>query len=370
VLYNSIDLSTHDPPDGVTISFRDRRKTYERQFMFKHQISLNPEYAQHVRSLKWTVGLEYQQVWTVALGKSGFSAPMSLQDERVVWRSEDVGKLFQSLTQVVKLDIQWLNSGVGLIASEGKDLFPLVQSVNFVSFSTLYLSLTLTLWNQRGSSHVASILSGTNKNTLSTLQLGPYPVERPDWSGLTVGDASSSSSSSTRNKPPGYRKYPDILEPSFLLRCRNLHTLSVTIQHVKSREEIRDFCKSLSTFLFNIRPRSFVFNLVGMNGRSLPQRVSVLRHPGDTCRCNRPMAPDVFGTLQHIDRYMLANVPENFGTILLPVLMKGWEGLKKVEIRGVMRTMLEDLRMELNARDVVLASDSWEEDLLLMSAKT
>ena len=371
VLYYSIDLSTHDPPDGVTISFRHRRKTYERQFMFKQQISLNPEYAQHVRSLKWTVGLEYEQVWTVALGKFGFSAPISSQGERVVWRSEDVGKLFQSLTQVVKLDIQWLNSGIGLIASEGKDLFPFVQNVNFVSLFTFYLSSTLTLRNQRGSSHVASILSGTSKNTVSTLQLGPYPVERPDWSGLTARDASSSSSSSTPNKPPEYKKYHDIIEPSFMLRCRNLHTLSVIIQHVENREEIRDFCKSLSTFLLSIRPHSFIFDLVGMNGQSLPQRVSVLRHPGGTCRrCSEPVAPDVYGRLQPIDKYMLANIPENFRAILLPVLMKGWEGLQRVEIRGIMRTFLEDLRMELNARAVVLASDGWEEDLLLMSAKS
>ena len=129
VLYHTIDLSTHAPPDGVTISFRYRRMTYERQYMFKRQISLKPEYGQYVRSLKWTVGLENEQVWSVFVGLNDSRLP-----QRLVWRSTDVGKLFEALNQVVNLDIEWPNrSGEMISGTDGKMLFPAVQRVNLVS---------------------------------------------------------------------------------------------------------------------------------------------------------------------------------------------------------------------------------------------
>jgi len=133
VLYHSIDLSTHTPPDGIIISFRDRRKVYEGQYLFMRQILLKPEYGQYVRSLKWTVGVENGQVWSVALDNSGFRAPTSLDGERVVWSSGNIGKLFERLTQVVNLDIECTNKGGGLMdVSESRDLFPIVQKVNLV----------------------------------------------------------------------------------------------------------------------------------------------------------------------------------------------------------------------------------------------
>jgi hypothetical protein len=111
VLYHTIDLSTHAPPDGTTITFRHRRRIYERQYLFKRQISMNPEYGQHVRSLKWTIGIEHGQLWSLALDQFGYRTPTSSVGERVVWRSEHVGRLFELLSQVVNLDIQGSRSG-------------------------------------------------------------------------------------------------------------------------------------------------------------------------------------------------------------------------------------------------------------------
>ncbi len=68
---------------------------------------MNPDYGQHVRSLKWTIGVEHGQVWSLPLDEFGYRTPTSSDGERVVWRSENVRQLFESLTQVVNLDIQW-----------------------------------------------------------------------------------------------------------------------------------------------------------------------------------------------------------------------------------------------------------------------
>jgi hypothetical protein len=51
--------------------------------------------------------------------------------------SETVGKLFESLTQAVNLDIEWANRTGGIIVvPEGEGLFPAVQKVNLVSLVT------------------------------------------------------------------------------------------------------------------------------------------------------------------------------------------------------------------------------------------
>jgi hypothetical protein len=55
-------------------------------------------------------------------------------------------------------------------------------------------------------------------------------------------------------------------------------------------------------------------------------------------------------------------VPENFRDILLPVLVQGWEGLQRVELRGVMWNLLDDMRRELRGRGVVLVGDGWENE--------
>jgi hypothetical protein len=106
--------------------------------MFTRQISQKPHYGQYVRSLKWTLGVEYEQIWSVACNDYAFrpecTPPTSLQTERVVWRSsENVGKLFECLTQVVNLDVEWANrSGGMIVVPEGKSLFPAVQKVKLV----------------------------------------------------------------------------------------------------------------------------------------------------------------------------------------------------------------------------------------------
>jgi hypothetical protein len=196
---------------------------------------------------------------------------------------------------------------------------------------------------------------------LSILKLGPYAVTLPDFSGLTR-NATSSSSSSTKPRP---KKYPDILHPYFLLRCKGLHTLSVTIQHLDTNSEVRDFYTSLATFLLTIRPRSFIFNLVGMNGRPLPQPMSArLRHKGDTChRRHVAVAAVPGGSPVHISGLTAANVfPDNVQHFLLPLLEQGWDGLQKIEIRGVMNRLLVDVRRELSGSGVALAGDGWEEE--------
>lgn len=101
--------------------------------MFMRQITRKPEYGQYVRSLKWTVGVENEQVWSVLLDESGFRVPTSLAGERVVWSSGNVGKVFERLTQVTSLDIEGPNRIGEMVPAAGdKVLFPAVQRVKLV----------------------------------------------------------------------------------------------------------------------------------------------------------------------------------------------------------------------------------------------
>jgi hypothetical protein len=105
-----------------------------------------------------------------------------------------------------------------------------------------------------------------------------------------------------------------------------------------------------------------------MNGKPLPQPKSGhLQHEGPECpKCRRPRVIGTDGRLEHmnyISGLTSANIiPKNFQRILLPVLSKGWEGLQRVEVRGVMKALLGEIRSELEAKGVELTSDGWDYD--------
>lgn len=56
-------------------------------------------------------------------------------------------------------------------------------------------------------------------------------------------------------------------------------------------------------------------------------------------------------------------VPENFRDILLPVLIQGWDGLQRVELRGVMWSLLDEMRKALKERGVLSAGDGWQNEV-------
>ncbi len=132
VLYHTIDLSIHAPPDGTNVSFTYRRKTCECQYIFLRQILRRPEYGQYVRSLKWTVGFDDEKL---------VFRPDFVESERVVWRSDYIEKLFECLDQVVTLDIESTARDDWRIF-EGRNFFPAAQRVNLVSSVLFFLSPT------------------------------------------------------------------------------------------------------------------------------------------------------------------------------------------------------------------------------------
>jgi hypothetical protein len=99
-----------------------------------------------------------------------------------------------------------------------------------------------------------------------------------------------------------------------------------------------------------------------MNGRPLAQPASAHLHMGPPCNlCSKPRAANLMGQLSHISGTMWENiVPELFRDILLPVLTDGWEGLQRVEIRGVMKIILADMRKKLAEKGVVFDGDGWQ----------
>jgi hypothetical protein len=67
--------------------------------------------------------------------------------------------------------------------------------------------------------------------------------------------------------------------------------------------------------------------------------------------------------MNYISGLTSANIiPKNFQRTLLPVLSKGWEGLQRVEVKGVMKALLVEMRLELEAKGVELTSDGWDHD--------
>jgi hypothetical protein len=67
--------------------------------------------------------------------------------------------------------------------------------------------------------------------------------------------------------------------------------------------------------------------------------------------------------MNRISELTSANIiPKNFQRILLPVLSKGWEGLQRVEVRGVMKALLGEMKSELEEKGVDLTSDGWSYD--------
>lgn len=124
ILYNTVDLSVHAPPDGVTISFSYRRQTCEKQCMFLRQTLRKPELGKHVRSLKWTLGLDCEKLGI------GSKYP---QGEKVMWRTGMREDVFECLDKVVNLDIDSVTEE-GELVGEGENLFPDVQCVHLVGF--------------------------------------------------------------------------------------------------------------------------------------------------------------------------------------------------------------------------------------------
>ena len=221
---------------------------------------------------------------------------------------------------------------------------------------------------QAGTSDTSYFLSGMDNMPLTLLNLGPYPVGRPDFSGLTL-----TAQPSTSTIIPKSTMYPDVLHPDFQLRCKGLHTLLVTLQHLDIRSEIRDFYTALGTFILNIRPRSFIFYLVGMNGKPLLLPTTAnLRGNGIVChQCQGRLVLGPSGRIVHWRDWraaMMNEIPDHFRTALLPMLMNGWEGLQRVEIRGVMKCFLVDMRRELSGRGIVLVGDGWEEEPVFTEA--
>ena len=183
-------------------------------------------------------------------------------------------------------------------------------------------------YKQHGITNIPSLISSTSTTPLSTLYLGPY---RSTQDSLSINNNNS--------LPP---KYPNLADPSLLPRCKNLHTLSITL-HPSNPEydpSSEDFYMSLAIFVSEVRPRSFVFKLVddtyltGMALKGLGSR--------NKTSMNR-LQGNVF--------------PEAFLGMLLPVLVGGWEGLKRVEVRGVEGVLLTEMGEKLGARGVLVVAD-------------
>lgn len=124
---------------------------------------MNPEYGQHVRSLKWTIGVEHGQVWSPALDEFGYRTPTSTVDERVVWRSENVGRLFAILSQVVNLDIQGPRSG-------GRSIT--VTEGNYMTESSSWRSQTVNAKQEEARKMIDST-SAANEESLAFFILFP-----------------------------------------------------------------------------------------------------------------------------------------------------------------------------------------------------
>ena len=133
LLYDTVNLSTHLPPPSspyAPISLTaashiasHKRHVCEKQYSFLHQIARNPALGQYVRVLKWTFGLEDENLGFVPKFRPG---------ERVMWRRSEREGVFRFLTGVESLDVECVGRGEEVL-KRGRELFLGVRHLRLVS---------------------------------------------------------------------------------------------------------------------------------------------------------------------------------------------------------------------------------------------
>ncbi|CZR63814.1 uncharacterized protein PAC_13711 [Phialocephala subalpina] len=365
VLYHTVDLSiaSLNPsfskariPEVIALinrpgprSWLQRSDTARSQHLFIRQILAHPELALHVKALSWTLGL----------GRMAL-LPEKIHGEEAVWNDEDMWAVLNLLKAVVKADIGTASRGHGCFPRDmmGEALFPAAQHVKLAG--TMRMAFVNAVLLGKFETSIDGKGKGKEKEEtaevtqLKTLVLDdlqeetgppaePFPRRRMGTVSRIEKERERQESSMALLGPCQPMRH--ILTPSLFPKCSRLQHLSIRTYMLSERGSRDDESwTEWATFIEEVKPKEVIFDC-----DRLPRKHG--RGGGSALR---------FARLREVRiRSMIAN-DRRFQRTLLPVLVKGWHGLGRVEVRGIGESICKEL-MVLEAGGVEVEFD-WKNE--------
>lgn len=325
VLYGEINLSGPAPSTINDDRVRNREPPIEdthalvQQYRFMKQILRTPEYAPLVKKF----------VWKMDLSPHCYQLPYFVDDERSSWNYEELYTMFSLLTNVRHLD---LDTGWEPPQEPHKPITSLFPKAKFVRLKGIMID-----------SLVVPILYGPEKPEIRSLTLGS--VFKLRFPNPIVGrwDKSPEARFWLRNRGSllGEGNMTDHPPRELQWRCANLESLSL----VKFRVyHITGFFYSINqplTRSLTSREKRLYSEWAALISAAKPKRLFI----------SHVLPPTVDNLLP---RFSLFPVNKVFRDLLLPVLIRGWEGLERLELRGVELKDEGSLRKSLPGVEVVI----------------
>jgi hypothetical protein len=329
-LYRDVNLTipTEDPCSGVNILLPIITACVQ-QRRFLRTILANPKHASYVRKFKWTL-------------KSPTRTRTAewINDEERTNPHQQAYSVFEILSNVQTLDLNMHIDPKDFSAHQQTSLpslFPRATSINLSGIAPPSL--------------ITAILSGTGKKYLTSLTLSTL-FETPTHPSLNLNDPIPGFWLTQNNlKPPGPGNILGHLSsPDLLARCKYITSLSLskvgpvnTFDHTTPdfeflSERDRDICVEWARFIGDVRPkRVYLRNQSQPSTRMNPYHV-----------CDNP-----------------ASVV--FREEVWPVLSAGWNGLEKIEVKGL-GIDEQDLGEALERVDVLIDEPFEDAEVLSFSS--
>lgn len=281
--------------------------------------------------------------------------PERVRDQEVIWKDEALFAVLEMLDQVVRVDIS-----AGTRSHEhlprNMVLFPNARFVSLGGIMRRGFVDAILLARPQMEPDENGKGKGRAKETelayLNTLHLHDLQEEtNPPAAPVASRRIGMMRGVGTGPPPSGFKvgffePMQHILTPELHDRCRNLHRISIRVYALSERGTSDDeLWAEWATFLREVKPKEVVFDCdrtPKWHGRG----------GGSALR---------FARLRETkSRAAVAN-DRRFGETLLPVLRMGWEGLERVEIRGVGESIVKELQA-LEERDIEVVFDENNEE--------
>jgi hypothetical protein len=321
LLYRNVDLSLHDhepyqfvhgnysPSETYRThgpSDEELRRTLKRQCRFILQLFHKPEYGPHVRTLKWTLGLE--------TGHSPHRKllPSWIEGSRFRWEPERVYKVFHLLSYVHSIDIGGTSTRYHHLPDLGP-LFPRARRIRLRGSINYELA-----WDILHDAHKAPITS----LSLHDVHLADYPPSAADT-------PSRHTNMGRLFKIPSLRQRCQYIESLSLCKLGQQHAIQKDSGVLLRDEEVY---QEWAKFITAVEPTNLILAHSG-----LPDAPWNDHPPLPTCHVSvgGPQGPPPWPRLSPMS--------ELFRDIVLPVLVKPWPCISNLELRGVQKAVLQAL---------------------------
>lgn len=266
--------------------------------------------------------------------------PEKIRGEEAIWNDKDMWAVLALLKGVVKVDIGTGSRGHGHLPRDmiGKALFPAAQYVKLAGTMRMTFVDAVLLGRKETSSEGNG--KGKEKEEtaevtqLKTLVLddlqeetGP-PVDPFPWRRMGTMNCIGKDQEPSMALLGPCQPMRHILTLSLYSKCRRLQSLSIRTYTLSERGSSDDeLWTEWASFIKEVKPKEVIFDC-----DRLPRKHG--RGGGSALRFAR--------LREDRTRSMVAN-DKRFQRTLLPVLVKGWDGFERVEVRGVGESITKEL---------------------------